>query len=317
MPSKISTFYKYRSFSLNALHSLCEDTLFFSAPSAFNDPFDSRPTLEGDSSLTDLRQLLEWMIRRRVELEVRTSVKRVRMGRARADFYTTKNAEIEARKALDYVAYHATNPDYTEGPVEAERQLLRGEIERELLQHYESGVCCFSESYKSALLWSHYGDQHRGLCIGYTADRKPAPELKRVVYGGSRCVKTSLVASAFLRNDGVAKRKLDKAILLRKAKDWNYECEWRLIGTSGEQDSPLLMKEVIFGLRCPLVVRHAVVSALERRRSPVSFFEMRDSPTRYTLKREPLDRDELGAYLPRVAESGQEMFPPIEPGELD
>ncbi len=28
-------------------------------------------------------------------------------------------------------------------------------------------VCCFSESDKSILLWSHYADYHRGICFGF------------------------------------------------------------------------------------------------------------------------------------------------------
>lgn len=121
------------------------------------------------------------------------------------------------------------------------------------------------------------------------------------------------MASAFLTDNVHSNQILDRDVLLRKAKDWRYECEWRLIGASGEQDSPLLMTEVIFGLRCSEVVRHSIVEALKRRRPPVKFFEMRESPSRYTLRRVSLDLDELAAYLPRVAMSAEEMFPPVDP----
>lgn len=310
MNRKPRTFYRYRAFDLKTLSSLCEDKLFFSSPSAFNDPLDSRPTLVADSQLHELRNLLNSLVQRRVAAEIQKSVKSMRMSQQRAEFYVSKNAELEARKALEYVAYHATNPDYEEGPVEAERSLLTAEIERELLLHYEKGVCCFSAEFRNPLLWSHYGGQHHGICIGYTTNRLPAPSLQRVVYGGRRVIQTSLVASAFLAADEKSKEALDRDILLRKAKDWRYECEWRLVGGSGEQDSPLLMTEVIFGLRCSDVVRHCIVEALDRRRPEVKFFEMRESPSRYTLRRESLDADELASYLPRVAMSGHEMFPP-------
>ncbi len=190
---------------------------------------------------------------------------------------------------------------------------MEGEIERELLQNYERGVCCFSESYKSSLLWSHYGDRHRGICIGYSTDRTPAPKIERVIYGGGRCIKTSLLVSAILKGDLTARRKLDRDVLLKKSTDWSYECEWRLVGDSGVQQSPLQMKEVIFGLRCPGVVQHAIVQALDGRSTPVKFFEMCQAPRRYALRRRLLDLDELRAYYPTVAMSGQEMFPPIEP----
>jgi hypothetical protein len=236
------------------------------------------------------------------------------MGRERADFYITKNAEIEANRALAEAAYHATNPDYDEGPAEAERQLLEGEIERELLQNYERGVCCFSEDFKSSLLWSHYGDQHRGICIGYTADRRPSPRPERVSYGGGRIIKTSQLVSAILNDEPKATRRLDRNVLLRKSRDWSYECEWRLIGSSGVQNSPLLMTEVVFGLRCPGAVQHTVVQALrDRDAAPITFFEIYQVPRRYTLRRRPLELGELGACYPKVAMSGHEMFSPVEP----
>src|ERR1700733_7795266 len=30
----------------------------------------------------------------------------------------------------------------------------------------QCGVLCFSRSWQNALLWSHYGDKHRGICLG-------------------------------------------------------------------------------------------------------------------------------------------------------
>jgi hypothetical protein len=41
------------------------------------------------------------------------------------------------------------------------------------------------------LMWSHYGDQHHGVCIGYSV---PADsQVHEVRYGGEPVVKASLV----------------------------------------------------------------------------------------------------------------------------
>jgi Protein of unknown function (DUF2971) len=309
------TFYKYRAFDLTALQDICRDQLYFSHPRLFNDPFDSRPTLECDLELPELRELLERLVKRRVSAEVSEALSQARLQDERAKAYAAKEAAVQARRVLAEAAYHATNPDYEEGPESAEKWLLTQDIAGELLQHYERGVCCFSTDFDNPLLWSHYAKQHQGICIGYTTDRLPKPALQQVAYGGMRSIKTSLVADVFCRAVPGSEEVLDSSVLLCKAQEWCYESEWRLIGRVGLVDSPLLMTEIIFGLRCPEPVKHAVVQALSGRRKPVAFYEMNESYAKYALVRGELNTDELSAYLPRVAESGVEMFgPPTEDG---
>lgn len=36
----------------------------------------------------------------------------------------------------------------------------------------EMGVLCFGPDYKSPLMWAHYGDNHRGVCLGFDIDEK-------------------------------------------------------------------------------------------------------------------------------------------------
>lgn len=302
------TYYRYRTFSSNTLDSLCRDTLYFSNPGAFNDPLDCNPTLECDSSNEDLRKLLAFLVRRRVKREVLNNLEQARMKGEVANHHAMTHAQSEAVKELQYIAYHATNPDYEGEVSEAESWLLVIEIERELQKYYERGVCCFSKSYSNPLLWSHYGDQHQGICIGYGIERNPIPELNKVVYGGSRSIKTSVIIHAFVANNEQAQIELDRDVLLRKAKGWKYENEWRLIGKQGNQNSPLLLKEVTFGLRCSSSIVHAVVKALSGRDNDINFFEMYTIRGSFTLRRRTLDIYELNAYFPHTAMSGIEMF---------
>ncbi|OYU44177.1 MAG: hypothetical protein CFE44_14345 [Burkholderiales bacterium PBB4] len=308
MPRQIATFYRYRGFSTNTLDSLCHDTLYFANPGTFNDPLDCSPTLERDSSLEELRNLLSVLMRRRVRSEVLASLSQARIKGDGATAHAEKRAISEARSELANIAYNATNPDYTVSKTEAEEWLLISEIERELRRHYELGVCCFSTTYTSPLLWSHYGDQHRGLCIGYGLDRKPKPEMHRVFYGGSRSVRTSTLIRALVDEDLNAKKELDRDVLLRKARGWNYEKEYRLLGVQGEQDSPLLLKEVTFGLRCPMSVVHAVIKSLVDRGESMRYFKMYEVHGRFMLRRAEVNLQELDMYMPKTAQSGLEIF---------
>lgn len=303
-----ATFYRYRGFSTNTLDSLCYDRLYFAPPGTFNDPLDCKVTIECDSSLDELRTLLSVLLRKRVTSDVLASLGQARIKGDGATAYAEKRALSEAQNQLANIAYNATDPEYTVSKVEAEGWLLTSEVERELRSHYERGVCCFSTTYASPLLWSHYGDQHRGLCIGFGLDRRPKPQPRRVVYGGKRSVPTSLLTRALVHEDQIAKEELDRAVLLRKAHGWGYEKEWRLIGDRGDQDSPLLLREVTFGLRCPMSVVHAVTKALAGRISPVRYYQMYEVNGRFILRRDEVNLDELDTHMPKTAQSGLEIF---------
>ena len=300
--------YRYQCFSATTVGSLCHDTLYFADPAAFNDPLDCQPTVDADSDIDTLRHLLSELVKKRVKAESVAALNKAHLKSKKAAAHAKRLGEQAAHSELANIAYHATNPEYEVSEEEAERWLLTSDIQRELLKQYDRGVCCFSSVVDNPLLWSHYSDQHRGLCIGYGLNRTPRPQLRKVVYGGSRTVATSLIAKALLENDPEAQELLDRDVLLRKASPWRYEREWRLLGNRGVQDSDLELKDVTFGLRCPVALQHAVITALESREEEVGFYEMYEVRGSFKLKRKPVDTDEMRAFLPKTARSGVEIF---------
>ncbi len=310
MSSRIPTqLYRYRSFDSRALESLCGDHLFFSSPSNFNDPLDCKPTITADSPLPTLRNLLKLLIQRRIAAETTNSLGRARIQGEKARAYAQRRAAEDASSDLARIRYDATNPEFEGTKEEAESWMLTNQIREEMMRHYDKGVCCFSSVYNSPLLWSHYADQHKGICIGYGLDRNPRPVVHKVLYGGSRRVSTSTIFGALAQNEPEAKSELDRDVLLRKAPGWKYEREWRLIGAQGLQDSCVRLESVTFGLRCPDAVRHAVVLALHGRSNHTKFYEIHESSGTFRLRRRQTDVSELQGYLPRTAESAQEAFP--------
>jgi hypothetical protein len=301
--------YRFRSISAMTLEALCHDQLFFASPSTFNDPLDCSPTVTADSSNAILRSVLRELMRKRLADEMADGMSRAKITRGpKADTHIKRVSSREVDLHLENVADLATDPDYGVGKEEAEQWLLMQEIERELLHQYDRGVCCFSSTYDNPLLWSHYGDQHKGICIGYGMNREPAPVLHRVLYGGNRIVSTSLIARALLEGDMPARAEVDEAMLLRKASPWRYEREWRIIDHVGLQDSCLELCDITFGLQCPEALKHMVLSALEGRETPIAFYEMRVRRDTFLLHRTKVDVDELRHYFPRTARSGMEIF---------
>lgn len=255
--------------------------------------------------------ILSTIIKKRVELEAISSLKNAKLKGGKTVSYAKELGEKTAQNVLANIAYLATNPDYTVGVEESESWLLTSDIQRELLKQYNRGICCFSSVVNNPLLWSHYGNQHHGICIGYSLNRNPKPEPYKVIYGGNRKISTNLVEKALLKNDPEALKLLDQNILLRKALPWKYELEWRIFGNRGIQDSPLLLEDITFGLRCPTAVMYSITSALESRED-IKFYKVYEVSGSFKLKRRVVDTDELNTYFPHTSTSGIEIFSPTE-----
>lgn len=111
------------------------------------------------------------------------------------------------------------------------------------------GLLCFSENKYDPVQWAHYGNNHRGLCLGFEI---PEKILKKVRYVSSRLAKSTLKDP-----------KKQEKILTTKFKHWDYEQERRMIvslsnnrsinGLVFENFSPdMILKEIYIGCRSSL-----------------------------------------------------------------
>lgn len=76
------------------------------------------------------------------------------------------------------------------------------------------GILCFSETWKNPVLWSHYADKHRGLCLGFEVSNST---LERVEYVDSRHPIPSVIDETLM-----------KKLLYTKFRHWEYEQERRI-----------------------------------------------------------------------------------------
>lgn len=117
------------------------------------------------------------------------------------------------------------------------------------------GLLCFSRSWNNPVLWSHYGDKHRGVCLGFDI---PDEFAKPVSYQGKR-----LAARMEHIGPRDTNATLGYQLLTTKFEHWRYEDEVRLIlllngapGDGGHNFVPfgdgLRLREVITGPRCKL-----------------------------------------------------------------
>jgi hypothetical protein len=92
------------------------------------------------------------------------------------------------------------------------------------------GIASFSEIYDHELMWAHYADQFRGICIAYhfLRLRQSLPdgvEFVRMYYNE----KNPTVGRTRKTADQIARR-----VLSYKNHRWLYEREWRMFGPQGK-----------------------------------------------------------------------------------
>ena len=83
----------------------------------------------------------------------------------------------------------------------------------------DHGLLCFSRRWSNPLLWSHYADRHRGLCLGFDMLGKG---LRRVKYVDVRQSPAKL-----LKGDHLSRRRAMEDLLYSKFSHWRYEDEVR------------------------------------------------------------------------------------------
>ncbi|MGY4505251.1 hypothetical protein ACVWYH_009208 [Bradyrhizobium sp. GM24.11] len=91
-------------------------------------------------------------------------------------------------------------------------------LENKSRLNQERGLLCFSEDWTDPVLWAHYGDRHRGICLGFDVQDGLA---RKINYQKTRL-------SDVDARDKSASEILD-ALLYTKYKSWEYEQEWRIL----------------------------------------------------------------------------------------
>jgi hypothetical protein len=184
--------------------------------------------------------------------------------------------------------------------VEVERylkeQLLAPEIKRLIDAEMGSrGVFCLSETWRSPLMWSHYADEHRGICLEYDATQIDNPDLAAVNYRSPRSIKASDLIKWKIQASSEAERRVYNTYFFAKAPQWKYEREWRDISQFiGAASTRFPITAVYFGLRCDPAVITSIVKLFSGDRR-IAFFRIYPLDDGFSLRRRPIDRDEVEA----------------------
>lgn len=88
-------------------------------------------------------------------------------------------------------------------------------------QDSNTGLLCFTKDWTKLLLWSHYADKHKGICLGF--------DLKQSTFQEVEYVNKRLQPELDDEEQFTLPEHLQRRLQLLKASDWCYEEELRIL----------------------------------------------------------------------------------------
>lgn len=188
LPKKL---YKYEALSVRSLLNLKSQTIYFSPPSGFNDPYDCAIKAElRDPSDDEILRL--------------------------KDTYLAKGWPERVVAKLESLPLN----ELKETLMRSARQANEDVIDKFITS---KGVSCFSEVNDELLMWAHYSDKYTGFCLEFRTDNELFEKAKKVNYVDK--FPTLSIEHVYVDGERTEILKL----FCTKSKSWQYEKEWRVI----------------------------------------------------------------------------------------
>ena len=111
------------------------------------------------------------------------------------------------------------------------------------------GFLCFSYNWQNPVLWSHYADSHKGLCLGFDVREESGRPITYAAHPKK------------IPESNIDFRNVVASMQFTKYDSWRYEEEFRVLANiedklGGHQfcefDRKLRLREIIVGVNCPL-----------------------------------------------------------------
>lgn len=169
---------------------------------------------------------------------------------------------------------HLNNPKNFNDPYDCAIFRKKGVIENKPLLKVADNIriSCFSTVNDSMLLWSHYANSHKGICIGYRITeeyiKSKLLHFDEVIYQNHNKI---------FKDDSKMKSILNELFFI-KNEAWDYENEYRMVGYKLEDDlieTPEIAS-ITFGLNCTVEDREAILEIFANKINKIKFYEVID-----------------------------------------
>jgi hypothetical protein len=254
-------FYKYRPMNNPNMVQRVEDIvlgnkIFFAAPSTFNDPFDLKPAFSLDA--TPDVQHADYL----------------RLSRLNLPHYSEAQHNAEADGVMA-TSLHPTQIEGTATVIQALHAHAMNQV----------GVFCVSTKPNDILMWSHYADSHKGVCLEFDGLSEMMAHAQKVSYSHKR-VPINLYADAPMVM-------MEKA-MLTKSDHWAYEAEWRLLryiqGPGAAQFRPPSLTGIVLGALASKGTFDTVRKWSAQRANPLAIYRAKTSSKEFELLIAPDNR---------------------------
>lgn len=254
MTKETGFLFRYRSLEDGAdqfvKRTLLDDELYFSAPTSFNDPFDCCPAFDFSATVTEMVNYYERILRRK----------------------NPQAPEYEITREALAIVY---DPD--QNPLREDRQ---AEVQVRHGKHITEtiGVLCLSQTCKEILMWSHYANYHKGICLRFDADHPYFANTHEVQYHTARPRINPFKDTT---------NQMMEIALLAKAEQWKYEQEWRVIcyqgGAGVKQFPPEALTGIVLGAKITAPDEQNIRNWIKNRCHPTQLLRAVQSLTGYSL----------------------------------
>ena len=236
MPDVLYKYYCNIDFVLEVIH---DNKIYFSNPiKHFNDPFDCRLELEMEGTVN------EW------EKRIARTAKAKKMRKLKPTDLT--KAALEQKKAMDDPETRRTVVENVLKPV---------------------GMFCLSGSKDDILMYSHYSNNHKGVCLAFDLRKNINQLISRLrVLVQPINYKSEYTPLKYVKNSS---EELVEFNLFTKSERWKCEDELRIVDTQnyGNHDIPeQMLVEIIFGCQAKEEDKERIIEANNMRKYPARVY---------------------------------------------
>lgn len=255
MSNKNNYIYKYVKYD-DAVSTIQQNCVSLGNPLRFNDPFDCFIGID-EKNKDKSHKLLEefFYIKKYADLLESNELKITKIQSVEKKLFTVRKKVTNTRQfkhhsflykeSLNAIGEICTRDSSYREILEKEKKEFITNITNKLMGFRESAlVSCFCERYDSILMWGHYADRDRGVCIEFERPinnnfYKVKYQRKRIPFNLYKI--TERVLGYLFTNDVVdeADDKLISSIIepfLTKSFEWKYEDEIRCVFSKTSKD---------------------------------------------------------------------------------
>jgi hypothetical protein len=231
--------YKMRNINRYLFDMLINGEMWVSSPKDFNDPFDCDINISTkDSTQTDIQTYYDKYLSKMCEKH-----------------------EIEKIKNLNITI--------------AEFEKLINFVSKKVL--HKKGVACFLDNKDNLLMWSHYADSHRGVCMKFDileAEDFFSPA-KKVIY-----------KQAYPVYNYLSDKNKVADLLFTKSEDWKYEGEVRVVKEKpgNYPFAKTALKEIVFGCKVSEGDKKTISSIIKDKYPATKIFQAQKNNNKFELE---------------------------------